>query len=163
MEKIGSFFTKLNHIALTICGIFIALAGVLASVNAILRFTRGTGFAFSDEMCVYLIALMIFIAMGYLEYSDNHLTIDIFNTTVKNPVIKKIVLYIRGIITLIFDGMLIRYGLIVTSAAYRYGSVTNVMQIQRFYIYGIVTASMILAFASWIVLLVCRKGEFEQC
>ena len=89
MEKIGSFFTKLNHIALTICGIFIALAGVLASVNAILRFTRGTGFAFSDEMCVYLIALMIFIAMGYLEYSDNHLTIDIFNTTVKNPVIKK--------------------------------------------------------------------------
>ena len=66
MEKIGSFFTKLNHIALTICGIFIALAGVLASVNAILRFTRGTGFAFSDEMCVYLIALMIFIAMGYL-------------------------------------------------------------------------------------------------
>ena len=158
MEKIGSFFTKLNHIALTICGIFIALAGVLASVNAILRFTRGTGFAFSDEMCV-----MIFIAMGYLEYSDNHLTIDIFNTTVKNPVIKKIVLYIRGIITLIFDGMLIRYGLIVTSAAYRYGSVTNVMQIPRFYIYGIVTASMILAFASWIVLLVCRKGEFEQC
>ena len=54
-------------------------------------------------------------------------------------------------------------GLIVTSAAYRYGSVTNVMQIPRFYIYGIVTASMILAFASWIVLLVCRKGEFEQC
>lgn len=84
-------------------------------------------------MCVYLIALMIFIAMGYLEYSDNHLTIDIFNTTVKNPVIKKIVLYIRGIITLIFDGMLIRYGLIVTSAAYRYGSVTNEMQIPRFY------------------------------
>lgn len=46
MEKIGSFFTKLNHIALTICGIFIALAGVLASVNAILRFTRGTRICF---------------------------------------------------------------------------------------------------------------------
>lgn len=163
MEKIGSFFTKLNHIALGICGVFIAVAGVLASINAILRFTRGAGFGFSDEMCVYLIALMIFIGMGYLEYTDNHLTIDIFNTTVKNPTVKKVVVYIRGIITLIFDGMLIRYGIVVTSAAHKYGSVTNVMQIPRFYIYGIVTASMILAFASWIVLLICRKGEFEQC
>ena len=163
MRQINGFFTKLNHVMLGICGVFIAAATLLASINAVLRFTRGAGFGFSDEMCVYLIALMVFVGMSYLEFTDNHLTIDIFNTTVKNPVIKKVVLYVRGIITLVFDGMLIYYGITVTRAAYKYGSVTNVMQIPRFYIYGIVTVSMIVAFASWIVLLVLRKGEFEKC
>lgn len=163
MKKISNFFTKLNHVMLGICGTFIAIATFLASINAVLRFTKGSGFDFSDEMCVYLIALMVFLAMGYLEYTDNHLTIDIFNTSVKNPVVKKIVLYCRGIITMIFDGMLIYYGITVTRTAYVRETVTNVMQIPRCYIYGIVTASMIVAFASWIVLLICRKGEFETC
>jgi len=92
MKKVSGFFMKLNHIMLGICGVFIAVASLLAAVNAILRFTLGAGFVFSDELCVYLIATMVFIAMGYLEFTDNHLTIDIFNSTVKNPVVKKIVL-----------------------------------------------------------------------
>lgn len=87
MKKISNFFAKLNHVMLGICGAFIAIATFLASINAVLRFTKGSGFDFSDEMCVYLIALMVFLAMGYLEYTDNHLTIDIFNTSVKNPVV----------------------------------------------------------------------------
>lgn len=163
MRQISNFFKKLNQIMLGICGVFVAVASFLASINAILRFTKGAGFAFSDEMCTYLIALMVFLAMGYLEYTDNHLTIDIFNSSVKNPVIRKVVLYCRGIVTMVFDGMLIYYGITVTKTAYIRETVTNVMQIPRCYIYGIVTASMIVAFATWVVLLVCRKGEFEQC
>lgn len=163
MEKISRFFIKVNRFMLGICGVFIAAATLLASINAILRFTIGAGFTFSDELCVYLVATMVFIAMGYLEFTDNHLTIDIFNSTVKNPVIKKVVLYLRGIVTLIFDGMLIGYGIKVTKTAYLRETVTNVMHMPRFIIYAIVTFSMLVAFLSWIVILVCRKGEFEKC
>ena len=163
MEKISRFFIKVNRFMLGICVVFIAAATLLASINAILRFTIGAGFTFSDELCVYLVATMVFIAMGYLEFTDNHLTIDIFNSTVKNPVIKKVVLYLRGIVTLIFDGMLIGYGIKVTKTAYLRETVTNVMHMPRFIIYAIVTFSMMVAFLSWIVILVCRKGEFEKC
>lgn len=163
MKKVSQFFTKLNHVMLGICGVFIAAATLLAAVNAILRFTIGAGFAFSDELCVYLIATMVFVGMGYLEYTDNHLTIDIFNSTVKNPVIKKIVLYIRGLVTIIFDGMLVYYGIKVTKTAFLRETVTNVMHMPRFIIYAVVTFSMAVALLSWVVILICRKGEFEEC
>lgn len=163
MKKVSNFFTKLNRIMLGVCGVFIAAATLLAAVNAILRFTIGAGFAFSDELCVYLIATMVFVAMGYLEFTDNHLTIDIFNSTVKNPIVKKIVLYIRGLVTIIFDGVLIYYGIKVTRTAILRETVTNVMHLPRYIIYGIVTFSMIVALLSWIVILICRKGEFEEC
>jgi len=66
-------------------------------------------------------------------------------------------------VTLVFDGILIYYGVKVTKTACMRETVTNVMHMPRFIIYGIVTASMIIAFLSWIVILVCRKGEFEEC
>lgn len=163
MKKIGDLFLKINHVMLWICGVFAAFAALLAAVNAILRFTKGSGFAASDEICVQLVALLVFIGMSYLEYTDNHLTIDIFNTYVKNQVIKKIVLYVRGIITIIFDCILIKYGITVTQTAAQRGIVTNVLHFPRSIIYGIVTASMIAAVASWVVILVCRKGEFAEC
>ena len=127
-----------------------------------MRYTVGTGFAFSDEACVYLIAVMVFIASGYLEFTDNHLTIDIFNSTVKNPVIKKIVLYVRGIITMVFYGILIKYGFTVTQTAFKRQMVTNVIRMPKGIIYGAVTISLVLAVISWVVLLICRKGEFEE-
>ncbi len=162
MKKISNIFLKINRIALAICGCFCAAATLLAAINAILRYTIGAGFVFSDELCVYLIACMVFIALGYLEFTDNHLTIDIFNSVVKNPIIKKIVLYVRGGITMIFYIILIHHGLEMTTKAFTRHIVTNVLRMPRGIIYLIVVVSMILAVASWVVIMICRKGEFEE-
>jgi TRAP-type C4-dicarboxylate transport system permease small subunit len=162
MKAIDNFFWNLNRALMGICGVFIALAATLASINAILRFTRGAGFSFSDEICVYTIALLVFIAFGYLDLTDGHLTIDVVSVIVKNATAKKIMLYLRGCFTLIFEGMLVYYGIRVTKIAYARLTVTNVMHVPRFYIYGIVTAALAISFLSWLVILLCRKGEFEK-
>jgi TRAP-type C4-dicarboxylate transport system permease small subunit len=162
MESIGNFFWKLNYGVIKICGWFIGIAALLASVNAILRFTRGSGFAFSDELCVYFIALFVFMALGYLDFTDEHLTIDFLSVIVKNRIAAKAIVYIRGLITLFFEGILIYYGTNVTKAAYVRHSTTAVLHIPRYYIYGIVTTSLAISFLSWLIILICKKGEFVE-
>lgn len=163
MNGVISIIDKVNKFLLTIAAIFIFLSTVLAALNAILRFTVGAGFPWAEEACSYLIVMLVFVGVSYLEYTDNQLCIGVLNGVLKSDKIKNIITIIRGLITIGFMGMLVYYGVQVTQKAYLRDTVTFVLQMPRFILYGIVTLCFIIAILSWLVIIIFKKGAIKEC
>ena len=88
----------IRRVMFMISGVFIACATALAALNALLRFF-GLGLGWADEMYVYFIVLMVYIALPQLEGTGDQLCITAIDSWVKNPIGQRILNYIRGIIT----------------------------------------------------------------
>lgn len=162
MNIIISALDKINKFLLSVAAVFICVSTFFAAINAILRFTVGAGVPWSEELCSYLIVMLVFIAISYLEYTDKQLSIGILNNFLKNDLAKRVITIIRGLITMGFLGMLFYYGLEVTQKAYERNTVTFVLQMPRFILYGIVTVCFAIAIISWIVNIIIRKGEIKD-
>ncbi len=163
MNRVISVMGAINRNLVRLGAIFIFISTLLAAVNAILRFTVGAGFPWSEELCSYLIVLSVFVLISYLEFTDKQLCIGVLNGFLKNESIKRVITIVRGLITMGFMGMLAYYGVLVTQKAFSRMTVTFVLQMPRFILYGIVTACFILAILSWIVIIFFEKGDIKEC
>ena len=161
MGIIVSLTDTINRLSVYIGALFIFLSTLLAAINAILRFTIGAGFPWSEELCSYFVVMLVFICIPYLEYSDKQLSIGVLNSILKNKTAKKVITIIRGLFTLGFLAVLVYLGVEVAQKAFDRETVTFVLQIPRFILYSIVTAFFALAIISWIIV-ICRKGEFRD-
>lgn len=89
----------------------LAVSVVLTTVNALARSFFHMNFPWVEELCCYLAALMMFVMMPSLEFRDEQLSISFLDEKFKNnQVARQILFYIRGIVTVIFTGILINGG-----------------------------------------------------
>ncbi len=152
---------KINKYSLYLAAIFIFLSTFLAAVNAILRFSIGAGFPWSEELSSYFVVMLVFIALPNLEYTNRQLSIGVLNSFVHNPTVLKGIAIFRGLITLGFLGMLVKLGIDITQKAHMRETVTFVLQMPRFLLYGTVTLFFVIAILSWVIV-ICKKGEFKN-
>ncbi len=161
-KKIVGVLKRLYNALGMFGGFMLAVSTFLAALNAILRYGFKAGMPWSEEVCTYLCILLTFLAISWLETEDRHLSIDIFNTTVKSEVVKKIIYIVRGIITLGIFAILIKSGFGTIKSTFQTQAVTYVLQIPRYILYTIVVGSYALFIIGWLAILFCNRGsKFE--
>ena len=121
-----------------VSAVLIALATALATINTVARFFTG-GFTWSDQLCITAIDLWV-----------------------KGERAQRILSYIRGIITSAAMLVLGYYGVDVMLKAFKRHQVTYVLQLPRGGLYAIVLVCIFVAVAAWVVLMLCKKGEFDD-
>ena len=144
-----------------VSGAFIGLATALAALNALLRFF-GLGLGWADEMYVYLVVLMIYIALPQLEGTGDQLCITAIDSWVKNPKAQRALNYIRGIITSAALCTIAYYGFNVMVKAFKRNQLTYILQLPKGVLYGIVMLCLFITVIVWLVIMICNKGEFEH-
>jgi len=144
-----------------VSAVLIALATALATINTVARFFTG-GFTWSEELCTYCVVLMVYLAMPYLERAGDQLCITAIDLWVKGERAQRILSYIRGIITSAAMLVLGYYGVDVMLKAFKRHQVTYVLQLPRGGLYAIVLVCIFVAVAAWVVLMLCKKGEFDD-
>ncbi len=144
-----------------VSAVFIALASALAAINAILRFA-GMGFGWADELYVYLVVLMVYLALPQLEGTGDQLCISAIDMWVKGTVGKKILNYFRQIVTSIALCGLAYYGFKVMLKAFARNQKTYILMLPKGMLYGVAVISLIVAVAMLVIIMICNKGEFDD-
>ena len=144
-----------------VSAVLIALATALATINTVARFFTG-GFTWSEELCTYCVVLMVYLAMPYLERAGDQLCITAIDLWVKGERAQRVLSYIRGIITSAAMLVLGYYGVDVMLKAFKRHQVTYVLQLPRGGLYAIVLVCIFVAVAAWVILMLCKKGEFDD-
>ncbi len=130
--------------------VFLAASVALSTLNAISRSFFLTSFPWIEELCCYLAGLVMFLMMPYLEFTDDQLSISFLDEKFKNnQTARKILFYIRGFFTVLFNGILIRAGFRVVERNLNLGSASPVMKIPYGGLYTVVLAALVLVIVYW--------------
>lgn len=158
MKKLISGFNKICGGMQQLVGFMLFVAAILAAINAVMRKFAGISWTPAEEVCTYLCLLSVFIGLPKLEIGDDELSIDIFNNSIKNEKLKKVVFLIRGIITMICFGLLFWAGISQIQNTYANHAVTSVLHIPRYLLYIVVDACYAIVIFSWIAIFL-NKGR----
>lgn len=150
---------KLNVLLFILSGCFIGISTFVASINGILRYSINFNFPWAEELCTYLVVIMVFMMQPYLETRDEQLCIGFLSAKLKNPLVKKAIFIFRGLITIFILGLLVKYGIAVVERTYETKAVTYMLQIPRYLLYAITTGSFILVILGWLGVILLNKGE----
>ena len=140
---------------------FIAVASALAAVNAILRF-MGIGFGWADELYIYLVVLMVYLALPQLEGTGDQLCISAIDSWVKGKVGKKVINYFRQLVTGAALVTLAYYGLQVMIKAFSRNQLTYILMLPKGILYAIAVLSIVVAVIVILIIMICNKGEFDD-
>jgi len=140
---------------------FITAATALAAVNAILRFL-GVGLAWADELYIYLVVLMVYLALPRLEGAGDQLCITAIDSWVKGEKGKRILNYFRQVITTAALIVLSYYGFQVMLKAFVRNQVTYILMIPKGILYLIAAVSIVVTILALLVVIICSKGEFDN-
>jgi len=138
----------------------LTFAAILTCVNTVSRYFFSFVIFGSEELSSYLIILLTFLMYPVMEAGNNHLKMDLFDKMVKNERIKKVVLVIRGLVTMGICGIIAYYGWRVTSVAYRFQAASPALKIPTAIVFGIVTISLAIAILAWICVIVFNKRRY---
>lgn len=130
---------------------FLAVSVVLSTFNAVARSFFSSSYPWIEELCCYLAALMMFLMMPCLEFNDEQLSISFLDEKFKNNrIARQILFYIRGVVTVVFNGVLIRAGYKVVARNLQIGSASPVLKLPYGRLYTLVMAALILLIVYWI-------------
>ena len=136
------------HTLVGIAAAMLAVSVVLTTVNALARSFFHMNFPW---LCCYLAALMMFVMMPSLEFRDEQLSISFLDEKFKNnQVARQILFYIRGIVTVIFTGILINGGYKVVVRNLEIHSASPILRMPFGWLYGIILATMVLVIVYWV-------------
>lgn len=139
------------HGMVGIAATMLAVSVVLTTVNALARSIFHTNFPWVEELCCYLTALMMFFMMPALEFRDDQLSISFLDEKFKNnQIARQILFYIRGVVTVIFTGILINGGYKVVTRNLEIGSASPILHFPFGWLYGIILITMVLIIVYWI-------------
>ena len=134
-----------------ISAVFLAASVLLSTLNAISRSFFLSSFPWIEELCCYLAALVMFLMMPYLEFHDDQLSISFLDEKFKNnQIARQILFYIRGVVTIVFNGILIRAGYRVVVRNLGLGSASPVMKIPYGGLYSVVLVALALVVLYWV-------------
>ena len=139
------------HTLVGIAAAMLAVSVVLTTVNALARSFFHMNFPWVEELCCYLAALMMFVMMPSLEFRDEQLSSSFLDEKFKNnQVARQILFYIRGIVTVIFTGILINGGYKVVVRNLEIHSASPILRMPFGWLYGIILATMVLVIVYWV-------------
>lgn len=143
-------------------GLMVLIAAVMACANFISRYFFHHSFSWAEEACTYMCTLVVFLAFAYLETEDQQLCIDLLTSTLKNKTVLLILYILRGIVTLLVTGILIKYGFASMLTAHKLGTVTYVLHLPRYVLYCVVLFGYACVMLGWLSVLLFNKGrKFE--
>ena len=143
-------------------GFMVLFAALFAVVNFVGRYFFDHTFAWAEEMCTYVCTLVVFLTFAYLETEDQQLCIDLVTSTVKNKTVLLVLYILRGIVTMIITGILIKFGFASMLSAYTLGTVTYVLHLPRYIMYCVVLFGYVCVMLGWLSVLLVNKGrKFE--
>lgn len=153
---------QFRSLLMALSSVLIALAAVLATLNALARF-MSSGVPWAEELTSYFVVLLVFLAIPFLEGKGDQLCITAIDLLVKGKTGQRILNYIRGLVTGAAAVMLSYYGFTVTLNAFIRSQVTYVLHIPKGILYSIATITLALTVVVWLVIMICNKGEFDEC
>ena len=149
----------LTRAMLTIAGIFCLLSTLLNCVNVFLRYVLNRPLNIADELSLYLVVVMVFVCMPFLELHDDQLCISTILSIVKSDKWRRVLVYVRGVVTLALTAVMAVVGFDVAKRSYDRNVITAVLRLPKGMLYGIVAVCFIIAAISWI-LIMTRKGAY---
>ena len=149
----------LYHAMANLAGAMMLCAAVFACLNAISRYCFNHSFSWAEELCTYVCTLIVFLTFAWLETEDQQLCIDLLTSTVKNQKVLLALHILRGLVTLVITGLLIKYGLSAAATAFRLGTSTYVLKIPRFAMYCVVLFGYICVMLGWLSVILLNKGR----
>lgn len=147
---------------MTVSAAFIGLSTLLATVNAIARF-MSKGIPWTEELCAYFVVMLVYFALPQLEGSGDQLCITAIDMVVKGKTGQRILNYLRGVFTGAAMLLLSYYGFQVMMKAVQRSQVTYVLQFPKSVLYGAATFCLAITVIVWLVIMICNKGEFDEC
>ena len=142
-----------------IAGFIVLLASILACINVVSRYGFNHSLTWAEEACTYACTLSVFLVFAWLETEDQQLCIDLLTSSVKNEKVLLILHILRGVVTLVVTGLLIKYGLASAATAYSLGTVSYVLKIPRFVMYCMVIFGYICVMLGWLSVILLNKGR----
>lgn len=130
---------------------FLAVSVVLSTYNAIARSFFSTSYPWIEELSCYLAALMMFLMLPCMEFNDEQLSISFLDEKFGNhQVARQILFYIRGVVTIALNGVLIRAGYRVVVRNLQLRSASPVLKLPYGRLYTVVLAALILLIVYWV-------------
>ena len=157
-SKIMSVLTKGM---LTGAGIFCIFSTLLNCVNVIMRYIFNMPFSFMDELALYFVVILVFLVMPYLELFDDQLCISTILSAVKSVKWRKVLTYIRGVITFGLASIMTVVGYDVMIRSFNRNVITAVLRFPKGILYGLMAICFAISAISWILIML-RKGAYSS-
>lgn len=143
--EVGIFsLTSVSSVLLLVCT-------VLSTGNAVSRFAFSVSSPFVEEFCCIMAVIIMYLMQPRLEYKDEQLSIAILDEKLKGyPMARRVIFYIRGLVTLFIYVLLIKAGFDVVRVNAGTSSSTPVMHMPYAILYGIVVALLIVVVVYWL-------------
>ena len=146
-KTISSF----DNALVTVSSFFFVVIALLATVNALMRSAGLGGFVWSDEVCVILTLLLVFLTQPLLEYLDKQLSVDVLDVVLKTETAKKAGVVIRGIILIAVICFISYFCWETVLRTMRLNFLTTVLRFPRYILYGCMFVSFILTIINWLI------------
>ena len=143
-------------------GFLILFSTILAGINVVVRNIFISSFPWAEELCTFAVILLVYLALPYLESSNNQLCIGVIFSIVKSDKGRKVLVYIRGFITMAASALITYYGIIVTYRTMLRMVITPVLQMPKGVFYAIMAACFALTIITWLVILTAKKGIYDE-
>ena len=144
-----------------IAGVLIFFSTILSTVGAAARYIFKAPIIWGTELSLFCVIGMVYLAMPVLEYENNQLTISAILKWVKTEKGRKILVYIRGIITIATSAIISYYGFTISLRTISRNILTPTLGFNKGIFYLIVSICFAISVLVWIVIFI-RKGEYKD-
>jgi len=125
----------LNQFEEILCSIGLLGATFLMFINVIMRYIFNYGVPWSEDVVRYTILWVTFVGIAICVRKGQHVAIDLFYILLKNKKIKFTLLLTVNIISVIFSGLMTRYGFLLVLSIARYDQMSATLGIPFCFIY----------------------------
>lgn len=144
-----------------IAGVLILFSTLLSTAGAAARYLFKAPIVWGTELALFCVIGMVYLAMPVLEYENNQLTISAILKWVKTEKGRKILVYIRGIITMATSAIISYYGFTIALRTISRNILTPTLGFNKGVFYLIVAVCFAISVLVWIVIFI-RKGEYKN-
>ena len=127
------------------------IATVLSAYNSFARVVLNTGVTWIEELACYVAGFIMFIMLPVLEYNDQQLSIAFLDEKLKKyPLGRKIIFWIRGIVTIVLYAILVRAGVGVFQRNFDIGAKSPILEFSYGTLYLILWICLVLVIVAWL-------------
>jgi TRAP-type C4-dicarboxylate transport system permease small subunit len=143
---------KTNVALCYLAAVILLLSTVLSVYNTIGRVMFMASFSWIEELCCYSAGFIMFIMCPFLEFNDRQLSIAFLEERFKNTgnlLGRKIIFYIRGIVTVFIFSLLARAGFSTFTRNLEINSKSPIMEWSYGVLYLILFVCVVLVIVFW--------------
>jgi len=157
MLKIRRAMDKFLSVLIAISTLFLGISLVLYTINSLARLFK-FGVPWIEEYCIYSVVFIVFLLQAKLEFRDEHLSIAFLaEKTKNNPIPRRILFTIRGIVSIAIYLILFREGLLVVQQNLSYGVVSPIISFPMGVYFTLINICFALVIIYWIVHIFTKK------